>query len=179
MATLKLAARRYAQAAFELAMQDGSTDAWSAALDAIAAFMSEADVKSALENTRFAQESKLQLVNAGLNDLPRLPLNLARLLARKGRTNLAGDIATAFKELVEGSKGIAHAHARTAVALNAAQRDAMAQSLGESTGKEVILETEVDPAVLGGVIIQIGDRLIDASTRARLAALRESLVGAV
>jgi F-type H+-transporting ATPase subunit delta len=51
--------------------------------------------------------------------------------------------------------------------------------LRESTGHEVVLETEVDPELLGGLVVQIGDRLIDASTRTRLQALRRQLTGAV
>ena len=60
-----------------------------------------------------------------------------------------------------------------------AQRQALARRLGEQTGLRIVLETAVDPRLLGGVVIQIGDRLVDASTRARLEALRQSLVGAV
>ena len=108
-----------------------------------------------------------------------MPLNLARLLVRKHRTALANEIAIAFGEMIEEERGILHAHARTAVALSDAEVSAMAQRLQAQLGHEVILDVEVDPSVLGGVIIQIGDKLIDASTRARLEAMRESLVGAV
>ena len=179
MPAVELAARRYAHAAFELATRDGNEDVWSAALDAMAEFMNEADVKRVLENTRTAPETKLQLIAAGLGDLAPLPLNLARLLARKGRTALSADIATAFKELVEGRRGIVHASATTAVPVDDAERAAITTRIRERTGKDVVLETAVDPALIGGVVIQIGDQLIDASTRARLQALRDSLVGAV
>ena len=174
-----LAARRYALAAFEIASERGDIDAWHDALAQIAEFMSDPEVRRVLENTRVGQDPKQRLIEAALSDLPPLPLNLARLLVRKHRTALAADIATAFSQMVETDRGITRAHARTAVQLSDAEVAGLARRLQEQTGHEVILDVEVDPSVLGGVVVQIGDKLIDASTRARLHALRESLVGAL
>jgi F-type H+-transporting ATPase subunit delta len=174
-----LAAKRYALAAFELAKEHGDMDAWREGVSQIAEFMSDTEVRRVLENTRVGQEPKQRLIEAALGDLPPLPLNLARLLVRKNRTALALDIAAAFNQLIEEDRGITRARARTAVPLSEAEVEALARRLQEQTGHEVILDVEVHPDVLGGVVIQIGDRLIDASTRARLHALRENLVGAL
>jgi F-type H+-transporting ATPase subunit delta len=174
-----LAARRYALAAFEIAKERGEIDAWRDAMDQIAEFMTDPEVRRVLENTRVGQEPKQRLIATALADLPTLPLNLARLLVRKHRTALAGDIAVAFRQLIEDERGITRAHARTAVPLSEVEIEALARRLEAQTGHEVILDVEVDPSVLGGVVVQIGDRLIDASTRARLQALRENLVGAL
>jgi F-type H+-transporting ATPase subunit delta len=174
-----LAAKRYALAAFELAKEHGDMDAWREGVSQIAEFMSDTEVRRVLENTRVGQEPKQRLIEAALGDLPPLPLNLARLLVRKNRTALALDIAAAFNQLIEEDRGITRARARTAVPLSEAEVEALARRLQEQTGHEVILDVEVDPDVLGGVVVQIGDRLIDASTRARLHALRENLVGAL
>ena len=179
MPAIESAARRYARAVFELAAGNASLDAWTTGLDAIAEFTSEADIKRVLEATRVPQETKMQLIGAGLGDQPKLVQNLARLLVRKGRTFLAPDIARAFRELVDAQKGVEHAVAHTAVPLTPAETATLQLTLRERTGKDVVLETAVDPSLLGGVVVQIGDKLIDASTRARLQALRESLVGAV
>ena len=179
MPAIESAARRYAQAAFELAGSGADLEAWAAGLDAIAEFTSEPDIKRVLEATRVPQETKMQLLGAGLGDQSKLVLNLARLLVRKGRSFLAPDIARSFRELLDAQKGVEHAIARTAVALTPAEEEALRQALRARTGKEIILETRVDPSLLGGVVIQIGDQLIDGSTRARLQALRASLVGAV
>ena len=178
MPVVEPAARRYAQAAFELARRDNNVDVWMSALDAMAEFMNEADVKRVLENTRAGQATKLQLIAAGLGDLAPMQLNLARLLVRKGRTGLAADIAAAFRELVEEQRGVVHARATTAVPIDDAERASLTTQLRERTGKNVVLETGVDPSLIGGAVIQIGDQLIDASTRAKLIALRASLVNA-
>ena len=65
---------------------------------------------------------------------------------------------------------------RTAVELSEEQRNALAAQLAQATGKQVLLEGEVDPSLLGGAVIRLGDRLIDGSTRSRLRALRSQLV---
>ena len=174
-----LAAKRYAMAALELAREHGDFDGWNASLAAIAEFMSDPEVKRVLENTRVSREPKQRLIEAALGDQPPLALNLARLLVQKNRTGLAAEIADAFREFTEQERGVTRAHARTAVPLSEAEVAALAQRLQQQTGHEVILDVEVDPSVLGGVVVQIGDKLIDASTRARLHAMRESLVGAL
>jgi F-type H+-transporting ATPase subunit delta len=174
-----LAAKRYAIAAFELAQEHNDTDAWFSAVRQIAEFMGDPEVKRVLENTRVRQDPKQRLIEAALSDLPPLPLNLAKLLVRKNRTELAVDIADQFQQLMEQQRGVSRARATTAVPLGDAERQTLSRRLAEQTGGEIILETAVDPELLGGVVVQIGDRLIDASTRARLRALRSSLVNAV
>ena len=175
MPATELAAKRYAQAAFELAAQAGNLAEWSGALDEIASFMGDDEVRRVLENTRVAQEAKQQLIEAALADLAPLPLNLARLLVRKSRPTLAGEIAAEFKRLAEAREGVVHARALTAVELSGDERESLARRLREQTGRQIVLETAVEPGLVGGVVVQIGDRLIDASTRGRLAALRKTL----
>lgn len=179
MAEINLAAKRYAHAAFELAVEGKATDTWRSAIDQIAEFMGDGEVKRVLENTRVARTAKQQLIEAALSDLPALPLNFARLLVHKGRTALATDIAREFHILLEEQQGISRAHATTAVPLTDAERETLTENLREQTGNQIVLETDVDPAMLGGVIVQIGDRLVDASTRAKLEALRQNLVGSL
>jgi len=174
-----LAAKRYAVAAFELAQEHNDADAWLTAARQIAEFMGDPEVKRVLENTRVSQGPKQRLIDAALGDLPALPLNLARLLVRKNRTALAVDIAAQLEQLLEQQRGVSRARATTAVPLGDAEREALSRRLAQQTGGEVVLETAVDPELLGGVVVQIGDRLIDASTKSKLRALRENLVRAV
>jgi F-type H+-transporting ATPase subunit delta len=179
MADVNLAAKRYAKAAFALALERNDAAAWRGALDQIGEFMGDTEVKNVLENTRVARASKQQLIEAALGNLPPLPLNLARLLVRKGRTALAPEIAAQFRVMLEEQQGVSRARAVTAVPLSDTERESLTQRLRQQTGHEITLETEVDPSLIGGVVVQIGDRLVDASTRARLKALRQSLVGAL
>jgi F-type H+-transporting ATPase subunit delta len=175
----EIAAKRYAQAAFELALESDALAAWTGALGRIAHFMSDGDAARALLNGRVSRDVKHQLIDAGLGDLPRTALNLAHILVNKGRIGLATEIAEQFTRMVEEHQGLSRAKATTAVDLSDTDREALLQRLRQSTGRQVLLETSVDPAILGGVVVQIGDRLIDGSTKSRLEALRDSLVGAV
>jgi F-type H+-transporting ATPase subunit delta len=170
------AARRYALAAFQIASQNGDIEEWRKSLREMSEFMGDPEVRRVLENSRVGQDPKQRLIAAALADLPEMPQNLARLLVRKGRTNLAVDIAEQFEQLMEQDRGVSRARATTAVPLADAEREALAKQLQVQTGNQVVLETAVDPRLLGGVVVQIGDRLIDASTKGRLEALRESLV---
>ena len=99
-------------------------------------------------------------------------LNLARILVHRGRTALAAQIAEAFQELADAARGIAHAEVTTAVPLSEGEAKAVAEKLAEITGKQVVVQTRVDEGIIGGLVARIGDRLIDGSTRSRLAALR-------
>jgi F-type H+-transporting ATPase subunit delta len=93
----------------------------------------------------------------------------------RGRTALAPQVAEAFQELVDAERGIAHAVVTTAVPLSEGEREAVAKRLGEIAGRQVLVETEVDVGIIGGLIARIGDKLIDGSTRSQLAALRRRL----
>jgi F-type H+-transporting ATPase subunit delta len=179
MADTNLAAKRYAQAVFELAVAANSTESWSSALQQIADFMSDSEVRRVLENTRVLRTAKEQLIDAALGDLPAQAHNLARLLVRKGRTALARPILDEYLALLEKQRGIARAKATTAVPLSDAERNALVTQLRQQTGRDIILETAVDPEIIGGIVVQVGDSLVDASTKAKLQALRESLVGAI
>lgn len=148
-------------------------------MDAVAEFFSQADVERVMTNSRVSTEAKLRVADSVLGKLPPLVRNLVGLLITKGRTTLAAAIARQFREMVEESQGIARARATSAVPLSPEEQEAITRRLSLETGKQVILETSVDPELLGGLVVQIGDRLIDGSTRARLTALRENLVGAI
>jgi F-type H+-transporting ATPase subunit delta len=175
----EVAARRYAQAAFELATESDSVPAWTSGLGRLAHFLGDGEAARALQNGRVPSDVKHRLIDAGLGDLPKGPLNLAHLLVSKGRVGLAVQIAEQFTRMVENHQGLSRARAVTAVELSDTDKQALVQRLRQSTGRQVVLETEVDPSILGGVVVQIGDRLLDGSTKSRLEALRDSLVGAV
>jgi F-type H+-transporting ATPase subunit delta len=179
LATGDLAAKRYAQAAFEIARESNDLNEWSVALSEISELMRNPEVARVLENTRIAVDAKLDFLAQALPNVPPLALNLARLLVRKGRTRLAAEVSAEFRRLADESQQISHARAVTAVPLSDAEREALVNRLQAETGMRILLETEVDPNLLGGIVLQIGDRLVDSSTKHKLEALRQNLVGAV
>ena len=173
-----VAAKRYAEAAYLVAHAEGKEEAWAQGLAAMAALFGDAQAQRLFYNTGVPFPQKQQLVEKALAGVDPLVLNLARLLLRRGRTALGPQIAEAYQELLDEARGIAHALATTAVPLSTDDLKAVQKRLEEMTGGQVVLKTEVDESILGGLIVRIGDRLIDGSTRSKLQALKQQLAGA-
>ena len=171
----EIAARRYGEAAFDIARETGSEDAWSQGLSLMATVFSDPQVEAVMGETRIPYERKAALVEAAMADADPLVLNLARMLIHRGRTSLAPQIAEAFQELLDARRGIAHAVVTTAVPMSETETQAVADKLSEISGVQVQVAPEVDESIIGGLVARIGDRLIDGSTRSRLQALKRRL----
>ena len=172
-----VAAKRYAEGAYLIAQQDGTEEAWAAGLEAMSALFGDEQGRAFMENTRVKAADKLQLIETSLEDVDPLVLNLARILLRRGRTPLGPQIAEAFQELVDEANGVSHALVTSAVTLTDEDRSAVQKRLEELTGGSVVLELDVDGSIIGGLIVRIGDRLIDGSTRSKLQGLKRELAG--
>ncbi|MGH9477544.1 MAG: F0F1 ATP synthase subunit delta, partial [Terriglobales bacterium] len=161
-------ARHYAQAVFELAQEEGEFAGWSARLDHLLELLQKTDLGSALANQGLSTSQKLELCRAALaadRDLDRSAANLLLLLVSGRRQQLLPAIVQAYSELVDSREGRVRARLTTAVSLSAAEREQLAQSLGKQLGRQVRFEAEVDPELLGGAVIRVGDRVFDASLR--------------
>jgi len=172
-----VAAKRYAEAAYLIAREDGKQDAWLADLTSMATLFADPDAQALLQNSSVPPAGKAQLVEKGLAGVDPLVLNLARILLRRNKTALGPQIREAFQELVDASKGISHATVTSAVPLTADDAKAVTEKLTTITGGPVVVETVVDESILGGLVVRIGDRLIDGSTKSRLVALKQQLAG--
>jgi len=174
---IEVAAKRYAQAAFDIARERDELDRWVEDLRAIADLAAQPGVVELLASSRVPFEVKERLLRSGLADVSPLALNLARLLVQKGRIALAGQVRDEYQRLLDEHRGMAQALVLTAVPLSEDEERAVAQRLRELTGKEIVLERRVDPEIMGGLVARVGDRLIDGSTRTRLLELRRKLAG--
>jgi F-type H+-transporting ATPase subunit delta len=171
----EIAARRYAEAAFQIAREQGTEERWSEGLSLIAAVFSDPEVEAVMKEARVSTANKMSLAEGTLEGVDPLVLNLARLLVHRGRTALAPQIVEAFQELVDAERGIAHALVTTAVPMSEAEARAVSQRLSEISGRQVVVETVVDEGIIGGLVARIGDKLIDGSTRSQLLALKRRL----
>jgi len=171
------AARRYAEAAFQIATRDGRVEQWQDRLDALAGLLADERVDRLVGNPALPQEERERVLREALAwpaDEP--AFNLVRLLVRRGRTRLAPAIAREYRRLVQRSSGIVPARVTSATALSEAEEAAIRDRLEAMTGGHIDLAVELDPSLIGGVAVRIGDRMIDASVRGRLERLRERLV---
>ena len=173
----RASARRYAQAVFELALEKKEVDKWQSDLAQIASVVGDATVTAALENPRIPLETKARLLSEQLKEVSPLALNLVKLLIMRGSIDIIGEIETEFQRLLNRHRGIEPAEVITAVPLDDETERQLTKSLGDIVGKKVILKSEVDPDVIGGVIARIGGKLLDGSTRSSLAALKRELAG--
>lgn len=176
MAELR-AARRYAQAAFQIALDEGTIPTWRSDLADVAQVLASSQLAPALDDRRMPLNIRLEMVERVLDVSP-LALNLAKLLVQKGRSLDAAAVADAFNELADAHEGIAHAQITTAVDLDQSQVTHIEQQLSTSLNKKVQAVAEVDPSIIGGIVVRVGDRMVDASVRTRLKQLRKELQGA-
>lgn len=176
MAELR-AARRYAQAAFQIAVDAGTIPTWRSDLADIAQVLSASDLAPALDDRRMPLGIRLEMVERVL-DISPLALNLAKLLVQKGRSLDASAVADAFNEFADQHDGIAHAQITTAVDLDPTQVANIEQQLSTTLKKNVQAVASVDPSIIGGIVVRVGDRMVDASVRTRLKQLRKELQGA-
>jgi F-type H+-transporting ATPase subunit delta len=170
-----IAGRRYALAIVEIAREQQSFARWSEVLDGLEALTSQPQFVNALQGDGMTDEKFQSIVGQVVPGIAPAEMNLFRLLRRKGRLALGPSIASYFREMWDDVRGVERAVVRTAVPLDDVTRDRMREQLAQRTGKTIELEAEVDPSILGGAVIRIGDRLIDGSTRTRLRGLRERL----
>ena len=169
------AARRYAKAVFELAESEGQVDEWSRRIAAVRELLSDAEIESVLTNPTIATERRFALISDAPHVLDPAATNLAKLLIESNRVRDVTAIDEEFQRLADEAAGRVRATVTTAVELTPKDRDAVEDQLSKRLGKEIRMHAVVDPRILGGLKLQYGDRLVDASVSTRLQQLRRRL----
>ncbi len=176
MARRVTAARRYAEAAFETGRADGTLDAWERDMASIAVTMRHPELRRLLQHPAIPFADKERVLRAVLGrGVAQGVVNLLLLMVRRGRPGAIEPMIARFAELLRRERGIALAQVRTALPLDDTQRAEIASRLRALTGSEIEMDETVDPDLIGGVAVRIGDQLYDASVRSRLERLRARL----
>jgi F-type H+-transporting ATPase subunit delta len=176
MAGARGSARRYAEAAFQIAERDGTIAQWLEELDAASRALSDEGAARVLANPAVPGPQRAELAERILADgISQGPRNLVLLLLRRGRVESLPDVAREFRRLYDRREGIVEARVTSAAPLDDAETEALRGRLSAMTGGRIQMTFEVDPAILGGVVVRLGDRLIDGSVRGRLERLRSRL----
>jgi F-type H+-transporting ATPase subunit delta len=177
MAQRDTAARRYAEAAFEVAQRDGTVETWRSELDAAGEIAADATVGRALANPAVPLETRTEMAESIFGTVVGRPvLNLIGLILRRGRIEQLPRVAAEFRRLDNIRQGITLATATSAAPLDPDEVRALTARMEQLTGGRVELDLRTDPSLLGGLVVRIGDRLIDGSVRGRLERLRNQLV---
>lgn len=172
------AARRYAQAVFDIAVERNELDKWGKELAEIAGVFADASVHAVLESPRVPFSKKQELLGRALPGLSPLGLNLAYLLVKAGRIGIAAALVERYGALVDEHLGIVHAQVTTVLPLDDGEKGQVSDWLGRLSGKKVVFEASADARILGGLIVRMGDQVIDASVRSRLERLKRNLLKA-
>jgi F-type H+-transporting ATPase subunit delta len=168
--------KRYAQAVFEIALESNKLKEWQSELKKIAQLMQDTEFTALVENPKLPFELKAKLVHERLGKINPMALNLVYLLIAKGKLKIAGQLADEYERLLNDHRGIKSAEVTTAIALDDTEREKLSHYLEAILGKKVIINSQVDPDILGGFIARIDDSLIDGSIRNKLEILKKSLV---
>ena len=172
-------ARRYAEAAFEIGRADGTLDAWERDMATIGATMRHPELRSLLQHPAIPFADKERVLRRVMGrGVAAAPINLVLLMVRRGRPGAIDRMIERFTELLRRHRGIALAEVRTALPLDDGQRAELASRLRALTGSEIEMDETVDPDLIGGIAVRIGDELYDASVRSRLERLRARLTTA-
>ncbi len=169
------AARRYVQAIVEIARERQSFDAWERDLARLGQMVADPQVKTFLDNPSAGEAEKKKAADLVLAEAQPEARNLAHLLIERQRTGLIPDIVDGFQEAARAERGIVVADVTTADPLDDAMQAAVRERLGQVIGKTVELRLHTDPTLIGGLVAQIGDQVIDGSVQTRLRRLRSRL----
>ena len=167
--------KRYAEAIFELAIQEQQVEQWATELQLVGEVLQDAEFSSFLKHADVPVEQKIKAIDTVLAQVHPLVRNMTNLLVSKGLVDLAADLKAAYDELWDQHAGRQRVGVTSAVELDQQEVGRISQFVSGLINKEVVVSTQVDESILGGVIIQIGDQLLDGSTRSKLEGLRSRL----
>ena len=171
----KASSKRYAQGVFGLALERGLLDQWANDLGVINEALRSPELKAFLDHAKVPLSRKVRTIDEVAPGVDQLMRNLLSLLVSRGIVELFPDVCDEYQRLLDEYKGRDQVEVVSAVPLESGERERLARFLTQVVQKEVVLETKVEPLILGGLLIKVGDRLIDGSTRSRLSELRKRL----
>jgi F-type H+-transporting ATPase subunit delta len=174
-------ARRYAKALFSLGKEQGKTEEYSSVLLAIAGLYDNTDdgVGDALNNPLYPLDvrQKVMAKVAESVQADAIMASFLNLLIEKKRADILPDIARELQVMVDKDQNISHGSIISAVELDQTLLGKVQATLEKLTGNKVILETQVDPSIIGGIIAKVGDLVLDGSIKTQLNGLKESIKG--
>jgi F-type H+-transporting ATPase subunit delta len=173
-------AKNYAEALLELAQKAGDLRGWGEMIDKIADGMeTDRRLRVFLESPRVSAQRKNAIFQKAYGtQLPRNFVRFLQALVTNRRQMLIPAIAHEYQDLVDRVEGRVHASVTVAREPDAADQKIITEQLSRTLSKTVVPHFHVNPSILGGVIVRVGDTVLDGSVRRRLATLRAKMTGA-
>lgn len=170
-------ARNYAEAAFQLGEQSGNVERYAELLDAVAAAVEQSPrVQAVLMSPKVPKSEKAKLLGGALREVPREFVLFLQALVKRGRQQLLREISTQYMKLLDLKLDRVRAGVTLARNPDEKLKKAIQDGLSRQLGKQVLPEFTVDPEILGGAVVRVGERVMDGSLRRRMTKLRRHLV---
>jgi F-type H+-transporting ATPase subunit delta len=170
-------AERYASALFEVAKKRGVQEEIDGNLGLAKGLFEDGNLRKFLGSPKVGVEEKMGLLRRALEGVVNpIVFNLFELLLDRKRVEHLPEISLVFTSILEESKGIERAEVRTAIPLDKEIERQLQDTLEKMIGKSVLLEKHVDSSLIGGVLVRMGDQLLDGTVRTRLRDMREELL---
>lgn len=177
-------AKRYAQAIYEIATSrdeaqvDTALDTWAQELRSIGEALESREFRNFLQHAKIPLERKVKTIGEVLPGVSSLARNLLALMVSRGLVDYLERVEQEYLYLVDRHRGVERVNVYSAIPLEDPEKERITRFVQEMTDGTVMLDTEVDPSIIGGLVIRIGDKLLDGSTKSKLESLREDLVTA-
>ena len=171
-----ISGRRHAQAVFRIALETGQLERWQADLEKMGSVLQDKDLVSFLEHPKVSLERKSDMLQRLLQGIMPTAMNLAHLLVAKKRLRIVPSLVVEYRRLVNAAQGVVEADVITAIPITDQEAERIGKDLAGITGKTVMLGAKVDHEIMGGLVVRLGDKLMDGSVRTRLQELRRRLV---
>jgi len=175
---LKSAALQYANALADVTLAQGAADpAVKQLVDFEAAYAESSELRTFLASPAVDLKAKHAVIEKLVARLgaSKIIRNFLFLIADNHRTHVLPEIVATFQQVIRQRQGLAEAEVSSAVEMSAAQKTALAKTLERLTGKKIETKYSLDPALLGGAVVRIGDTIYDGSLRSRLNEMRTRL----
>jgi len=177
MAEKTTLARPYAEAIFDLASEDKSYNNWTKILSTICDITSNDEVLALVENPEIDIRDSIAIINEiSQGKLNEQAINLLHMAGENGRLDLFNEIAQEFEKLKAQNQGTLDAEVTSAFTITATQKKMISESLKKRFDKEVSINTTVDKSLIGGIVIRVGDLVIDGSVSNQLQKITQTLM---
>jgi len=173
-------AKRYAKALFAVGQEEEKSEVFRETLNALGDFLVQyPEAMDALTNLLYPMDLKEKVMAQLISELQadQLMANFLKLVVQKKRAEILPEIADEFQVLVDADQNISRGTVISATELSGEMQAKVQSTLENITGKKVILTSEIDPAIIGGIVAKVGDLVMDGSIKTQLAGLNESIKG--
>ena len=177
--TNQILAKRYAKALLTLGREDGNYEKYGEELDQFVAFWEGTpEFADAASNPMYAKESRKVICKAVVEKMGFSPVfkSLIDLMLEKNRLAIIPGVRSFYEKLLDEMAKISRAKVTSAIPLTEEAVESIKASLEKTVGQSIVVETEVDPELIGGVIARVGDLVLDGSVRTQLASIKETLI---